>query len=180
MNLILAGVVFLVRGTFATGPVPVSKSGLAGVNGFTLYDPYCAHGCFRSFSPHTLSCSDSVSPNGHTTSSSSAHTLALCRASSFPFLSSIAWCISLYCPDDVRASEIETFWESEITGDIQVLPEWSYGQVMANITTPPTMAIANSSMVLNTAMLTTHETWEVTWTTLYYFFRDTALESCYG
>ncbi|PGH11880.1 hypothetical protein AJ80_06945 [Polytolypa hystricis UAMH7299] len=164
----------------ATGPVPVTKSGLAGINGFTFYDPYCGHGCFRSFSPFKLACSASVSPGGHTTGTEAAHNLAMCRASNFPYLSSIAWCMHLYCSDDVRASKIETFWETGITGDINILPVWSFGEVMANITEPPTMIAKNQSMILDMTMLTTQETWEVTWTTLYYFFRETALESYFG
>ncbi|KAH8898320.1 ferric-chelate reductase [Thozetella sp. PMI_491] len=169
----------------ATGPVPVSKSGLAGINGFTFYDPYCGHGCFRSFSPYELGCSATVSPGGHTTASEAAYNLALCRASNFPYLSSIAWCMHLYCAQDVKASTIEAFWETEITGDVSVVPKWSFGEVMANITEPPTMMPDMSGgmdmdMVLNMTMLTTQENFEVTWTTLYYFFRETTLESYYG
>jgi hypothetical protein len=128
----------LVSSVAATGPVPVTRSGLASINGFTFYDPYCAHGCFRSFSSFTLSCSTIVSPSGHTTAESAAHNLAVCRASDFPYLSSIAWCINLYCPDDVCASTIETFWETEITGDINILPEWSYGYLIHHPSSPAT------------------------------------------
>lgn len=174
----------LVSFTIATGPVPVSRSGLAGINGFTFYNPYCAHGCFRLFSPFTLPCSSTVSPGGHTTVDEAAHNLAVCRASNFPYLSSIAWCIHLYCADDVRASTIEIFWETEITGEINVRPQWSYGEVMANITHPPTIVATptgmDADMVLNMTMLTTYENWEATWVTLYYFFRETRLESYYG
>jgi hypothetical protein len=180
MKLISLGLLSLVSSAAATGPVPVSRSGLAGINGFTFYDPYCAHGCFRSFSGFTLSCFTILSPGGHTTAESAAHNLALCRASDFPYLSSIAWCINLYCPNDVLASTIETFWETEITGDVKVLPEWSYGEVMANITQPPTMAAMGMDMVLNMTMLTTYDNWEATWVTLMYFFRETTLESYYG
>ncbi|KAK7042584.1 ferric reductase like transmembrane component-domain-containing protein [Favolaschia claudopus] len=179
MNLFLSLLAFISVVT-ATGPVPISKSGLAGINGFYFYDPYCAHGCFRSFSPYTLSCSDTISAGGHITGDEAAHNLALCRASSFPYLSSIAWCIHLYCPDDTRASKIETFWETEITGDAKVLPIWSFGEVMANITVPPTVVAMGQDLVLNSTMLTTEENWQTTWITLYYFFRETALESYYG
>ncbi|KAL1837984.1 hypothetical protein VTK73DRAFT_4491 [Phialemonium thermophilum] len=185
LGLVLSMVAWLAS---ATGPVPVTRSGLAGIAGFTFYDPYCGHGCFRSFSPYTLSCSSVVSAGGHTTADEAAHRLALCRASHFPYLSSIAWCMHLYCPkESVRASRIETFWETEITGDIQVLPQWSYGEVLANITEPPTevappmgMPGTDRDMVLNRTMLTTYENWYETQETLVYFFRETALESYYG
>jgi hypothetical protein len=172
------GLLSLVSSAAATGSVPVTRSCLAGINGFTFYDPYCAHGCFRSFSGFTLSCSTIFSPDGNTTAESAAHNLAVCRASDFPYLSSIAWCIHLYCPDDVRASAIETFWKTEITGDINILPEWSYGEVTANITQPPTMVAMGMGMVLNMTM--TNDNWEATRVTLMYFFRETSLESFYG
>ncbi|KAF6833311.1 ferric reductase transmembrane component 4 [Colletotrichum plurivorum] len=170
----------LVATADASGPIPVRRSGLAGIDGFTFYDPFCAHGCFRSFSPFPLSCSTTISAGGHTTADDAAHNLALCRSSDFPYLSSIAWCIHLYCPEDVPASKIETFWETQITGDVKILPQWSYGEVMANITQPPTEVVMNMSMVLNKTMLTTYDDWDTTQATLVYFFRETVLESYYG
>ncbi|KAK4501565.1 hypothetical protein PRZ48_007374 [Zasmidium cellare] len=176
------GVLGLVSSVAATGPVPVTRSGLAGIQGFYFYNPYCGHGCFRSFSPFELQCSTTISEGGHTTSATSAHDLAVCRASDFPYLSSIAWCMHQFCPASVRASTIEEFWETEITGDVSILPKWSYGEVLANISTPPTM-VSNASdmmMVLNETMLTTEANFQATWITLYYFFRETAQESYYG
>lgn len=174
----------LISYAFATGPIPVSRSGLAGIDGFTFYDPYCGHGCFRSFSAFQLGCSNKISPGGHTTAGDAAHQLAICRASNFPYLSSIAWCIYTYCSEEVRNSKIEHFWETQITGDVNVLPHWSYGEVMANISEPPSMVMVADGMamdmVLNMTALTTFETWQSTWITLYYFFRETALESYYG
>jgi len=184
MKLFALGLLSLVPNAAATGPVPISRSGLAGINGFTFYDPFCAHGCFRSFTGFTLPCSTTVSLGGHTTASDAAHNLAMCRASNFPFLSSIAWCIHLYCADDIPASKIETFWETEITGDVKILPEWSYGEVMANITKPPTTVAVpmgmDMDMVLNETVLTTYDNWQTTQVTLIYFFRETVLESYYG
>ncbi|KAI0444282.1 ferric-chelate reductase [Xylaria telfairii] len=170
----------LVSSAAATGPVPVSRSGLAGINGFTFYNPYCGHGCFRSFAGFRLPCSTIISAGGHTTADEAAHQLAECRASNFPYLSSIAWCMHLYCPDDVRASTTEAFWETEITGDVQIRPIWSYGEVMANITKPPTIVLADTDAVLNMTVLTTYENWKITQETLRYFFRETVLESYFG
>lgn len=157
MKLFSLGLLSLVSSATATGPVPVSRSGLAGINGFTFYNPYCAHGCFRSFSSFTLQCSSIVSPGGHTTADATAYNVAVCQTSDFSFLSSIAWCIHLYCPEDVRASTIESFWETEITGDVNILPEWSYGEIMVDITQPPTMLAMGKNMVLNMTMLTTYD-----------------------
>lgn len=168
----------------AIGPVPVQNSGLAGINGFTFYDPFCAHACYRSFSPFPLSCTSTIEAGGHTTADELAHDIALCRASNFPFLSSIAWCVHLYCPQDaVPASLVEKFWETEITGDVSVVPQWSYGEVMSNISRPPTrvlIAEIGNGAELNETSLTTMAVFNVTENTLVYFFRETALESIYG
>jgi hypothetical protein len=164
----------------ATGPVPVSRSGLAGVAGFYFYNPYCAHACFRSFAGFTLPCSKYISAGGHTTADMVAHNLAICRASNFPYLSSIAWCIHQFCPDSVKASLIEGFWETEITGEATILPKWSYGEVMANITQPPTMVAQAKMLILNETMITTQKDLDPVQNTLVYFFRETALESYFG
>ncbi|KAI1335636.1 ferric-chelate reductase [Xylariaceae sp. FL0016] len=164
----------------AAGPIPVSRSGLAGIDGFTFYDPFCAHGCFRSFSGYMLTCSDLISPGGHSTGAAKAHDLSLCRASNFPYLSSIAWCIHSYCPNDTRASKIEHFWETQITGDVHVTPQWSYGEVLASIRSPPTTMATDQDTVLNTTTITERDHWVSQWITLYYFFRETALESDFG
>ena len=176
-HLILLG---LATSAAAAGPLPVTHIGLAGIAGFTFYSPYCGHGCFRSFSPYLLECTATISAGGKTTGTEVAHKLALCRASNFPYLSSIAWCIHMFCPKNVRASTIEHFWETQITGDVNVLPAWTYGKIMANISHPPTEVAEGKDLVLNTTMLTTHETWKITQDTLIYFFRETALESYYG
>ncbi|KEF58901.1 uncharacterized protein A1O9_03744 [Exophiala aquamarina CBS 119918] len=180
MKLFFLGLLVFVSSTVATGPVPVSRSGLAGVDGFTFYDPYCAHGCFRCFSSFKLSCTTIVSPGGHTTGTEAAHNLAVCRSSNFPYLSSIAWCIQLYCPSNVRASTVEKFWETQITGDVKILPKWTYGETLANITTPVTEVAEGKELILSTTMLTTHDSWKTTQDTLIYFFRETAQESYYG
>ncbi|RFU76500.1 ferric-chelate reductase fre2 [Trichoderma arundinaceum] len=180
MKIFSVELLLFVSSAAATGPVPVTRSGLAGINGFTFYDPFCAHGCFRSFAGFTLPCSAIVSPGGHTTADTTAHNLAECRATNIPYLSSIAWCIHLYCPEDVRASTIERFWETEITGDINIIPVWSYGETIANITQPPTKVAKGKDTVLNMTMITTYDDWEAAQVTLRYFFRETILESYYG
>ncbi|OAG34821.1 hypothetical protein AYO21_11035 [Fonsecaea monophora] len=164
----------------ATGPLPVTRSGLAGIAGFTFYNPYCGHGCFRSFAPYKLQCSSTISAGGLTTADAIAHELALCRASDFPYLSSIAWCIRTFCPENVRASTIEKFWETQITGDAKILPKWSYGETLANITKTPTVVASGKDLVLNMTMVTTYTTWKLTQDTLIYFFRESARESYYG
>lgn len=93
----------------------------------------------------------------------------------------MAWCIRELCPDVVRASTIEKFWETGITGDVDVVPEWSFGEVLANVTERPTEVARwrDTEIVLNKTMLMSHEDWE-NMVTLYYFFHEVALESYFG
>jgi hypothetical protein len=179
-NLLLS--LSIASSTVATGPLPVTHTGLAGIARFTFYNPYCGHGCFRSFSPFKLSCSSTISAGGTTTASQTAHLLALCRASDLHYLSSIAWCMKHYCADDVEASLREQFWQTQITGDAKILPKWSYGETLANITEPPTMVAntSNKALILNMTMITTDATYTATWTTLFHFFRETVKESYFS
>ncbi|EED16065.1 hypothetical protein TSTA_011740 [Talaromyces stipitatus ATCC 10500] len=143
----------LVASVVATGPVPLQKSGLAGIDGFEFYDFYCAHACYRSFSPFTLSCSNTIEEGGHTTADDLAH--------------------------DIRASCIEKSWETEITGDVSVTPQWSYGETMSKIVEPPLRVLTGEGM-LNETVLTTMAVFTDTENTLIYYFRETALESYFG
>lgn len=88
----------------------------------------------------------------------------------------------MYCPDNVLASTIEKFWQTQITGDVNIFPEWTYGETLANITEPPSVVadVMAKDLILNMTMLTTEDNWKVTTDTLVYFFRETALESYYG
>lgn len=180
MKLSLIGLSSLISLCAATGPIPVSRSGLAGIAGFTFYNPFCAHGCFRSFAGFKLPCSTIINGGGQRAADSLAHDLAVCRASNFPYLSSIAWCIHSFCPSSVHAPTIEHFWEAQITGNIKILPKWSYGEVLDNVTEPPTMLAQGKDLTLNTTMITTYFNWLLAQNTLIYFFRETTLESYYG
>ncbi|KAF4501072.1 ferric-chelate reductase (Fre2) [Fusarium agapanthi] len=121
-------------GLSAAGPVPVSRSGLAGIDGFLFYDPYCGHGCFRTFAPYTLDCSTHISAGGHTTATETARQLAICRAKNVPFPSSVAYCMHSFCPEDVLASTRERLWETSHAGDVSVRPLWTYGEILTKIT----------------------------------------------
>ena len=181
MKSLLWTLLTVVLGVTATvGPLPSKHNGLAGIAGFKFYNPVCAHGCFRSFSPYLLSCSSAISEGGMTTADEVAHDLALCRSTDFPYLSSIAWCIHTFCPNNTKASTIEKFWATQITGDATILPKWTYGETMANITKPPTEVAMGKDLVLTKTMLTTYTTWKNTRNTIQHFYHESALESYYG
>lgn len=51
---------------------------------------------------------------------------------------------------------IETCWKMEIKEDFSILLEWTYGEVMANITQPPITEAMCKDMALNM----TYDNWE--------------------
>lgn len=159
--------------------VPTKKTGLIGIQGFNIYDPVCAHACFRLFSNgFTLECTTTASGGGHEGHSASTSTTSPeCRASNFPYLSSLSWCIHTKCPPETPASKIELFWQTQITGDVKVVPKWSYGEVLANITEMPTQ-VQNGTVLTITSL--TPERWGFIRNALWYFYRETCLESVYG
>lgn len=119
-------------------------SGLTGITYFP-YSPYCAMTCLRSFSSLMLSCSRMVGMDVSTSTE--------CWASNTPYLTSVAYCISIKCADgDYLASTLEAFWEENITGQssdgvFTVPAKWTYQQSLENIASPPTMDLNVTSLV---------------------------------
>ncbi|KAI0456411.1 ferric-chelate reductase [Xylaria acuta] len=134
MKLLFLTALAFVSSLPATSLVPVSRSSLAGMNGFTFYNPYCGYSCFRSFYGFTLPCSTVISAGEHMTADETVHNLAKCP-----------WCMHLYCQDD-----------------------------------SPTFAQVDTNVVLNMIILRAYEKWNGIQGTLWYFFRETALESYFG
>lgn len=152
------------------------QSGLSGIT-FNPYDPMCAHGCYRAFSVVRLSCFSDVDTSGYN-SDLTTEDVPACRASSFPYLSSIAWCIDTECPPSTRAVTIEEFWEAEITGDASVKPLWSYGAVLRNITEAPTEAL--NGTFLNSTQLAPRDGTAIETRPLVLYYREQKRESIYG
>jgi hypothetical protein len=145
---------------FATS-VSGHGNGLIGY-GQWWYDPTCGYSCRAVISSAGLDCpADTMSgmddDSGGMDMSMSSPT-ASCIAQNADFLRTLAYCISTRCPaDGVSTAKIEAYWADQATGDSTILPMWTYGAALANITQPPTR-VYNSTDTLNyTALISDAE-----------------------
>ncbi|KAI1089725.1 ferric reductase like transmembrane component-domain-containing protein [Rostrohypoxylon terebratum] len=91
---------------------------------------------------------------------SMASPTAPCVAENAAFLTTLAYCINSTCQEDnVPAWKIEKYWADQATGDPTVLPQWTYGAALANITQAPT-EIWTSDQVLNYTALISRSDFE--------------------
>lgn len=118
------------------GTAHAYKTGLIGY-GQLWYDPVCGYACRGVIGSAPLDCPD------HDMADMSMHMhggspMAPCISTNYPFLSTLAYCLNEYCSaDGVSASKIEAYWADQATGDKSIPPKWTYGAVLANITTAP-------------------------------------------
>ncbi|KAG9244838.1 hypothetical protein BJ878DRAFT_49190 [Calycina marina] len=141
-------------------------------------NPYCGHVCSRSFSLLPLTCSHTISVGGHIIDAKALHTIAHCRAGNSTFLSSITGACTVTAQTTLTSRCVRRFGRHSLRETWPSCRYEAYEEVMAKITEPPTRSvdIEDRSGVLNGTVLTTQETFDVTWTTLYYFFPETVLK----
>lgn len=113
--------------------------GLIGY-GISMYDPMCASACTSVF-PQTINCmgtGDSVDDE-----SPSNQILATCE----PYLESIAWCIHEHCGDGVEQEKLESWWLSNIPGQVpgQKAPKLTYKEALSLVSKKPTETIKNGA-----------------------------------
>jgi hypothetical protein len=80
------------------------------------------------------------------------YTFPDCYAKSGYYMMSMPYCLSTKCParnltnaqskwfakDRVTDATLTWFWENKITGDHNVIPNWTYGEALARVAEPPT------------------------------------------
>jgi len=81
--------------------------------------------------------------------------------------------------DDVPTWLLEKAWVEQATGDPAVAPKWAYGAVLANITEPPTKALAPDDM-LNTTALAPEAGWLAQYNTMTIFEHEETMHARYG
>jgi len=172
-----------------------------GVSGFPAraYDPICATACLRSLNTLTLNCSSS----GYTLEMVTFATDAACFAEDTSFLESVAWCAHVQCAgQNITNSEMEYFWEQQITGQGDPLsqPEddykvnkftgsagvktatakWGYIESLSHVESPPTLQLTATDTSLNTTALASPDVYEKQYNVLYAVQRETINENKYG
>jgi hypothetical protein len=158
--------------------------------GIQPYSPECAFSCLRCLESYMLDCTALDAPLNNMDDSSM--TSPQCYASSVPWLTTMAWCLHTYCPQfHLKTSELETWWENQVTGTADVAPMWGYTQALANISTTPTVEAGTATMnmnmgsmatampYLNTTSLLPYDTWLPQYNTLWSVQRENVVESGY-
>ncbi|KXJ88977.1 hypothetical protein Micbo1qcDRAFT_13730 [Microdochium bolleyi] len=170
--------------------------------GYMPYDPLCAESCLRSFSSLGLNCeavasttpppsqNGSTMPDhgdghgGHSKRHDMAPTTPACFASNEPFLTSVAWCMSVHCPEQegVTDAAIQKHWEYWITGTKgAVKPKWSYAQALAAVNpAPPKVQLTRADMMLNETSLVPPGTYLAQWNVMGGVQHESVVESTYG
>ncbi|KIH93713.1 ferric reductase transmembrane component 4 [Sporothrix brasiliensis 5110] len=163
------------------------------------YDPYCAMACIRSLNGLLLSCSSTQGSGGMIGMVGFA-TSSACWASDTPYLTSLAYCMTVQCAvdefsrgEDIPASKLEWFWETEATGQIAagaptVTPKWTYAQalveaqaVVSNASASGGLpALAANATWLNTTSLVSPAVYRAQWNVLVAVQEETSKENRYG
>lgn len=125
--------------------------------GITMYDPPCAYACRDTVSGWMLDCRDEhhdmdgMDMGGMHMGSPSPE----CLTTNDPFLRTLAWCIHTHCPDDVRNSTLEEWWEMNVAGrqKDQPLPKYSYQAAISQVEKEPPTTVLDSEVTLNVTSL---------------------------
>lgn len=84
------------------------------------------------------------------------------------------------CADlDIDAWKLEKYWRYKSTGDVDVLPEWTYSEALQHITTPPEEDL-DAEETLNSTVMVPHGDWLLHKMTLEYLEEQEALHARYG
>lgn len=148
--------------------------------GIYPYDPPCAFACHRSLSSLMLQCSGDMASGGHMGGHSDMIS-PQCRAGDTPWLTTLAWCMRTKCAEFyVSTSELESFWETQSTGNPAVAPKWSYSSTLFNVTQAPTQELTLVDDTLNSTALVSPSVYEAQYNALTAVQRENVVESGYG
>ncbi|XDG06374.1 hypothetical protein ABKA04_005989 [Annulohypoxylon sp. FPYF3050] len=125
------------------------------------YDPKCCYACRGVIATAPLDCPDgSMGGMDMDMDMTMASPTAPCISENVAFLTTLAYCINSTCQEDnVPTWKIEEYWADQATGDPTILPRWTYGATLANMTQAPTK-IWTSEQVLNYTALISRSDFE--------------------
>jgi hypothetical protein len=154
----------------------VQNQALIGFGLYT-YEPMCGETCLRSFQGYMLNCtemSDGSGMMGHM-----MMTTPDCWAKDEAYLTSIAYCMSVKCPEqDVPVWKMEIFWAEQVTGHPDLPPKWSYGEALHRANpSPPTYQMTNNDTMLKFTSLVNPDVYLAQWNVLSAVYRETILEN---
>lgn len=148
--------------------------------GEDMSKPACAYACQGAVAEYMLSCSSHEPMSGAHSHDAAAMTTPDCRAGDTAYLTTLAWCMDAKCAQyQVSASKLEKFWEEQSTGEPTVLPKWSYGMTMANLTQAPRTEVPIGD-TLNVTSLPPEDGYALQYSTLTTFENEEVVHARYG
>jgi hypothetical protein len=130
-------------------PATATKHGIIGM-GINMYRPFCCNACTDSLSPLFLNCT-TIRDGVGTTSPA-------CRASSVPWLQTLAYCFKQGCGDDGLSNvEIQTCWNTMAGQGDEVSPYEHWIPAVA-----PSVEVSANAIWLNATSLVNQELYRVT------------------
>jgi hypothetical protein len=147
--------------------------------GYYPYDPLCAAACLRSLQGYMLECTD-MSGGGDDMMMGMMSTSAECYGEDTPYLTSVAYCMSTKCQRDIKFSQLQLFWEEQITGHLDIPPKWTYEQALTHADpSPPLYQLTSNDNSLNTTSIVNPVIYLAQRNALSAVYRESALESTY-
>lgn len=132
--------------------------GLIGY-GIKMYQPPCAFAC-QSAIGNMLDCPmdehhDMEGMKVKRMSHGGEKPSAECYANSEPYLQTLAYCMQRRCPDDVKTSARDKFFEMSIGGRMKVppVPMYTYVEALMSIESPPTNSTPADDMLTQVSLV---------------------------
>jgi hypothetical protein len=123
LGLSLAAAISILPSTFAFIGMGIKK-----------YDPTCAVACSSSLGKAKLDCHDDTDHSSiHRRSAAAGAVSPKCKATSEPYLTTLANCINSTCFDEVDLWALEKYWALSSTGVPTAPPMWGYHESLEHI-----------------------------------------------
>ena len=129
--------------------------------GIVMYEPPCAYACIDTVKGWELDCGEDHDMDGMDMGGMHmSATTPECRATSDPYLQTLAWCFYTHC-EGVNNSTLETVWEMDIVArlEVQPMPAYSYQAALARVAQAPPTSVLDSDATLNTTSLVDEDSW---------------------
>ncbi|KAK3985093.1 putative ferric reductase transmembrane component [Cladorrhinum sp. PSN332] len=127
---------------------------LADLVGFGLhpFKSYCATSCHWPLLSYRLECTPKDVDSGFI---GWFPTSSECKANDTAYLTTLAWCFHVKCGKDHRVSQLEAYWETEVTRNVaafgnksvdQLPAKWTYAEALKQVTEPPTQELGPANI----------------------------------
>jgi hypothetical protein len=108
--------------------------------------------------PYALDCPEYANMSAE--ERASAYPSPSCFANDTPYLTSLAWCIKSYCPEETRLYKIEEYWETSMIYEAESL-RYTYPEALAKVDAKnPPKVMSPEETVLNRTIALDDAVWQ--------------------